>query len=82
MKYAKPIGLIVALLAGLLAVSLMSRNSDVRKCEAACARATLACAAQQSGPTTSTGVLACQGLGKMCDRKCEDDMKFRAGMAK
>ena len=64
----------------MLALGLLVRRADVTKCEAVCARATLACAAQQSGPGTSQGILACESLGKMCNAKCEADMKFRAGM--
>lgn len=62
MKRTEAILLAVVLLMILVVLVAMSRNADVRKCEAVCDRAVLACASQQSGATTSTGILACKSL--------------------
>ena len=80
MSYAKPVLVIVGLWVAIMAVSLALRNADVRECEEVCDRAVLACASQQSGTTTSTGILACESLGRQCAKKCEDDLAFRKEM--
>jgi hypothetical protein len=79
-NYVKPAILIAFLLLVIIGMNVMSRNADVRKCEGVCDRAVLVCASKQSGATTSTGVLACESLGRMCARKCEAEWEFRKGM--